>query len=206
LLEGLSAAVLSLVKKLLVNASLLSVLSISQKDVLLLEHPSLNELVEPELMVGLVQRLFVSFWVNKLAPMDSALMYLNNNHTHANVTLDTNSVKMERNVLTSTNAWLQPVDTVTFVERKEPVLTLKGHTLVAATKVSKIKAHSHPVLILMNVLNLVYASMDPASTQRAASSVLVMRVSELTPLNRAAKMLMNAVNLKQCAEMGVAST
>ena len=58
------------------------------------------------------------------------------------------------------------------------------------------KRFDHYLQILMNVLNLVYASMDPASTQRVASFVLAMRVSELTPLSRVAKVISVLLMLK----------
>lgn len=64
-------------------------------------QPSLKGLVELELLTGPTERLSASFWENKHVPMDSALMFLNRNHTHANAMLDINSVKMERSVLVS---------------------------------------------------------------------------------------------------------
>ena len=58
------------------------------------------------------------------------------------------------------------------------------------------KRFDHYLQILMNVPNLVYASMDPASTQRVASSVLVMRDTELMPLNKVVKVVSVLLMLK----------
>jgi len=118
--EEQSVVVLCLAKKHSVNALLPLVLTIIQNVVLPSEPLSLRDHVEPELP-GLTERLSATFWENKHVPTGNVSMSLNRNHTHVNVTLDTNSVKMERNVSMSTNVWLLAADTAKSVARKELV-------------------------------------------------------------------------------------